>query len=192
MNIVFGHTKSKSGEFSYVELYNAFSAYMRAILKEMYRKEPTKIIHKAAGDKTIPFSKISELKTFENIENYVIESVFRKLEEERSTLKLLNKILENTKVTIDEDVKNKALMYLEMRHLFIHNDGQADAEFISKYSSIIKFKQDAKTNNTKLPTDFTQVYTAIEAVQALLAEIDKQLLFSDFIDPRKYAPTKQK
>jgi len=93
------------------------------------------------------------------------------LENERSTKKLLERILDNTKVDVDEGVKNNALRYLEMRHIFIHRAGVADEEFIRDYGSVIDL--DAKG---RLPRTFVVASAAIAAASLLCASIDGGLI----------------
>ena len=55
--------------------------------------------------------------------------VYRKLENERSTTELLNKVIKVTQMNIADELKKKALLYLEIRHLIIHNDSKVDKAF---------------------------------------------------------------
>jgi len=63
----------------------------------------------------------------------VTRSVFRRLEDERSTKKLLEGIDAKLKLGIDKTVVAAALPFLEIRHLLVHRDGIVDADFCRRH-----------------------------------------------------------
>ncbi len=175
---IFNYTRSKNIEFSILELYNAFKSYLKEILKEMYSKDPMKIVGKV-NTQSLTYVEIVTLGSYENISEKMTNSVFRKLEDEKSTPKLLEKILCHTSISLDESLKNKALMYLEMRHLIIHNDGKADERFKQSYGTLLRLKAD-----DKLPTTFDTVREAIQCINSLSEAIDIDLITSGLLDRR--------
>jgi hypothetical protein len=177
-NRIFSYTRAKNSEFSLIELYNAFSWYLKDILKCMYEKDPIKIVGKVATQ-NLSFIDIVNLGSFDRVSEKMINSVFRKLEDEKSTPKLLEKILCHTTITLDDTTKRTALMYLEMRHLIIHNNGKADDKFINDYGALITLRA-----NGKLPTTFDVVTSAMKAVYELAENIDKELIANGLISTR--------
>lgn len=137
---IFNYTRAKNSEFSIIELYSAFSMYMKSILAEMYKHNPLKIVGKASGNPNFSYVDLVKFGSYEKIEEEIIARVFRKLEDERSTTKLLEKILSHTEIKLPDALRINALMYLEMRHLFIHNDGKADEHFIKNMGIICQSK----------------------------------------------------
>jgi hypothetical protein len=176
---IFNYTRAKNAEFSYIEIYNAFSVYMRSILGEMYLHNPLQIVGKATGNPSFNFVELVKLGGYEKIQKEMIDKVFRKLEDERSTVKLLDKVLSHTEIQIPIALKANALMYLEMRHLFIHNNGKADDVFVQAYGDSISIKA-----NNKLPTNFDTLSVAIQTVYNLIDFIDKELIKKGLVTKR--------
>lgn len=176
---IFNYTRSKNAEFSIIKLYNAFSIYLKSILTEMYKHNPLQIVGKAPGLPNFTFVELVNFGNYQRIEEEMINKVFRKLEDERSTTKLLDKIINHTTIELPDALKTNALMYLEMRHLFIHNNGKADAHFVKTYGANIPVNK-----NDKLPTNFDTVSKAIETVYKLIEFLDKELINGNYADRR--------
>jgi hypothetical protein len=143
---------------------------MRSILGEMFDGSPLVVAGKAPG--TLQFQEIIRLGSFDAVKEKIVDAVFRKIESERSTIKLLEKIIDHTGVHPDPTIQSTALMYLEMRHLFIHNHGKADAAFVAKYGASINVSQEGQS----LPTRSRIAEAAVKAVVALVRDIDTQLI----------------
>jgi len=150
-------------------LYRDFSEYLRGILGELYRIDPLMVVGKAP--QSIQFQEVVKLIQNGCLEDKMIEDVFRKLENERSTIKLIERCLEHTSVVISDEIKNEAMAYLEMRHLHIHNGSKADQKYYDKYNDIVPV---VVGNN--LPANFHTISSAISAVSMLVFEIDRQLV----------------
>lgn len=167
---IFNYSRARNVEHSIVTLYGSFSEYMRSILGEMFDGSPLVVAGKAPG--TLQFQEIIRLGSFDAIKEKIVDAVFRKIESERSTIKLLEKIIDHTGVHPDPNIQSTALMYLEMRHLFIHNHGKADAAFVAKYGASINVSQEGQS----LPTRSRIAEAAVKAVVALVRDIDTQLI----------------
>jgi len=168
------YSRSKMAEYSILELFGAFTIYMRDITEEMYIKDPMRIVGKVSSGSTMTYVEIIKLGNFDKIREIIVDEIFRKFENERSTIKLIDKLLSHTKVQIPESLKEMSLMYLEMRHLFIHNKGKADERFKNKYSEHVSLKA-----GNKLPTNFKTVTEAIDTVNRFAKSIDEQLIAED-------------
>lgn len=175
---VFNFSKSQSFEHSLIALYRYFGEYLRNILGEMYAKEPLAVVGKVAGN-SLQFHELVNLGSYEAIILKMIDTTFRRLEDERSTTKLLEKIIGHTKVKVDEAVREEALRYLELRHLFIHNNGKCDVIFEKAHGAHLKIK-----DGDDLPTDYKTTSAAVAAVTKLLKTIDHELTHAKFILPR--------
>lgn len=174
---IISYSRSKSAEYTILELFSSFTHYMRDITEEMYKKDPIMIVGKVNDGSSLTYVEIIKLGTFEKIGDKMVNELFRKFENERSTTKLVDKILNHTKITIPKTQKETALMYLEMRHLFIHNKGKADDKFIRTYGKKLKIRADGK-----LPTNFKTISTAIEKVRIFTKSIDDQLISGKLLD----------
>lgn len=177
---IFNFSKSQSFEHSLIALYRYFGEYLRNILEEMYAKDPLAIVGKVTGSSSsLQFHELVSLGSYDAIIKKMIDTTFRRLEDERSTTKLLEKVLNHTKITIDEKIKEEALRYLELRHLFIHNNGRCDAVYEKAHGKHLKVK-----DGDDLPTDFKTTSAAAQSVTKLLKSIDHELLHGKFVPPR--------
>lgn len=175
---VFNFSKSQSFEHSLIALYRYFGEYLRNILEEMYNKDPLAVVGKVTGT-SMQFHELVSLGNYESIVTKMIDTTFRRLEDERSTTKLLDKIIGHTKVNIVAAVREEALRYLELRHLFIHNNGRCDAIYEKSHGKHLKVK-----DGEDLPTDFKTTSAAMSAVMNLVKSIDHELLHGRFIPQR--------
>ncbi len=174
---VFNFSRSRNIEHALISLYRYFSEYMHGILGEIYTTNPMVVVGKAPG--SLQYPDIVKLGTYEAVAEKMVSNVFRKLEDERSTVKLLDRILDHTGVNTDPNQKETALMHLEMRHLFVHNHGKADEGFVARYGAAIRV-----ANGQKLPTKFKTARNGIHAVDTLLKDIDTQLIATGFARQR--------
>ena len=180
---IIGYSRGKNAEYSIIELYSCFTEYMKNILGEMYKKEPIKIVQKMADenkDNKLTFAEIVQLGDYSKISELMVSKVFRKLENERSTTLLLEKVLNYTKIKLDENFKKQSLMYLQMRHLFIHNKGIADKLFVEEFGDLVQIKV-----GNKLPTNFATINNAMKVVFSLCDSIDKELIKDNLVIKRE-------
>ena len=180
---IISYSRAKNAEYSMIELYSCFTEYMKNILGEMYKKEPIKIVQKIADenkDNKLTFAEIVQLGDYSKISELMVSKVFRKLENERSTTILLEKVLNHTKIKLDEAIKRKSLMYLQMRHLFIHNMGKADKLFVEQFGDLHNIKI-----GNKLPSNYATINNAMTTVLALCDSIDKELIKDNLVIKRE-------
>jgi hypothetical protein len=117
---ILSYSRARNSKYAIIALYTHFTEYLQGILGEMYEHKPLLVVGKAPPTYSIAFAEVVKLGSFESLSEHMVSRVFRSLEDERSTKKLLDRILSYTGVEIDEAVKNKVLGYLEMRHIFVH------------------------------------------------------------------------
>ena len=128
-------------------------------------------------DNVLTFDRILKLGDIDLIKEEMARIIFRRFENERSTKELLNKVLNYSKIDIDEEVKKDALLYLEIRHLIIHNASKADMDFIALDTSR-KIKLNA---NNKFSLTFSLSKSAIYSVQLLFDRIDSELINANLV-----------
>ena len=174
---ILSHSKSSTHQYTIIILHTHFSEYVKGLLSEIYKHDPLRVVGNHGGN--IPYKRVVELGDINKINAEMIEAVFRKLENQRSTQKLLDDILSKGNATVDEAVKHRAMAYLEMRHLFIHSSGMADGEFASKYSDIVP-----ATEGSKLPLGYPLVESAIDAVRELCKKTDESMLAGGYVEKR--------
>lgn len=174
---IINYSKKECADFCFVELYNMFASYMKDILKEMYILRPKSITSKS--HKTVTFNKLSEFNSIDEIVNYMIDEIFRDFEKERCTPKLVKRIIGHAGISIPTNLTNNAMMYLEMRHLIIHNNSIIDKEFFDKYSGKLSI-----TRNGRVPTDYENFQAALNSLYQYIAYIDRELIAKSMINPR--------
>jgi hypothetical protein len=174
---IFNFSRSRNAEHAIISLYRHFSEYMRNILGEMYQNNPLQFAGKASG--SLQYHEIIKLGSIDAINERMIDSVFRKLESERSTTKLLEKILDQTGVHLDPQQQEDALMYLEMRHLLVHNNGKCDQSFSTKYGSKMHV-----SDGDRMPLQARIVQAGVDAVAVMIKDIDTQLIVGGFASSR--------
>ena len=176
---IFNFSKSLNFEHAIITLYRYFSEYLRGILKEMYTKDPLVIVGKVQGN-SLQFHELVALGSYDAIAQKMIATTFRRLEDERSTTKLFDRILGHTKIVITLKTKDDALMHLELRHLFIHNNGKCDALLEKNYGAHFRLK-----DGDDLPTNYKTARAAITSIVALLKEVDHWLIIGNYIPARE-------
>lgn len=189
-NAIIKYSQKKNIEFAILRLYNLFTSYLQSITKEMFATNPMLVVGKAVINKNgddkenlvISYAEIVRLNSFENIQEQMILRIFRSMEDLKSTSKLLEKILKDTKVIIPKAITDDALAYLEMRHLFVHNQGVVDNKFAktygNKFTPILKEKRE-------LPAKIGTFTNALTATTKLITEIDKQLISKGMVAKRE-------
>lgn len=174
---ILNHSKSSTHQYTIIILHAHFSEYVKGLLSEVYRHNPLRVVGNDGGN--IAYKRIVELGDIEKINREMIEVVFRKLENQRSTQKLLDEILRKGNAVVDDGIKHKAMAYLEMRHLFIHSSGIVDSQFVEKYSNVV-----AATEGEKLPLGYPLVESAINSVRELCQKVDESMLAGGYVANR--------
>lgn len=185
------HSQKKNIEFAIIRLFNMFSNYLQSITIEMFSKNPMLIVGKAVLNRdgedkenlAMSYAEIIRLGNFENLQEHIVKKVFRSMEELKSTSKLLDKILKDTKVSISKTITEEAFSYLEMRHLFVHNHGLVDHKYANRYGK--NFIPHLK-EKIELPTKFETFSNALIAVTKLINTIDSQLIGNGLVGKRRF------
>ena len=169
------HAIARNAEIAVQFAYGHFIEYLRAVLREMYYKRPLEIVGKAPS--TLAYHELVKLGSYEAICNYMVDQVFKSIEGKRNTRALLLKILDKTDVSITEEVMANALMYVEVRHLLVHNTGKVDSDFAARYGSRLKVRE-----GQTLKGNIGGSKDALKAIANLCLEIDQGLQKGAFID----------
>lgn len=156
---------------SYIkDLYEDFAEYMRSILEAAAKNgiNPSRLI----GEQKISFeaNELLAAKNWDNVVNIISCAIFRRLEDERSTKSLIQTMDKKLGLGIDAALLDAALPYFELRHLLVHRDGIADADFCKRFPSF-----PAKAGD-KISVEFVIVKAAKTAVTALAKHFDRQVI----------------
>jgi hypothetical protein len=152
------------------DLYEDFSAYLANILRSCAKKglSPDRLIgeHKFAVDA----NELLSLGTWDAVVTYISTTLFRKLENERSTIKLLSAIDAKLNIKIDAALRDAALPFLDLRHLLVHQDGHIDTEYCTKYPAL------GFVTGNKVTMSHTLVTNAKASILALIRDIDVKIV----------------
>ena len=110
-----------------------------------------------------------------SVVEYVTQEVYRKLENEKSTSKLLNKMNNKLALNIPQPIIDAAIPYLEIRHIFVHRDGKPDNSFRRKYRFV---NIDSKG---RIDLTITLINDAYDKIHALLKQFDNTMIASGFV-----------
>ncbi len=173
------HSIARNSESALQLLYTHLNEFLKSILSEMFRKKPLPISGKAQG--SLQYHEIVKLGSYEAICEYIVDEIFRKLDNERNTGKLIKKIVTNTPVEVGDEIFSDAMYYVDIRHLLVHNSCRVDKIFVEKYKSrCVGIKE-----GDKVPSSSGVAKEAIKAVQKLCQEIDQSLVSNGYIDPNR-------
>lgn len=170
-----GLARSKQSEYAICQLYGYFTHYLRDVLKELYPLQ-SYLVSQLNGEhinkQHLTYKEIIDLKDYDSITNEIVNRVFRSMENKRDTKSLIDKIQESFNLTIEDDVKNRALCYMELRHLLVHNKGFADDTYIHTYGHYYTSPLEV---NKRIHTTFLVYKSAQYAIHKLCSIIDAQL-----------------
>lgn len=122
---------------SYVkDIYEELTLYLREILRltAMNAFDSGRLV----GEQSFKFSAqdLLSLGGWDEVCDMVAESIFQALENERSTLKLLDKTAKKLALSVDGELINQAVPYLEVRHYLVHVNGRLPQDFIDSNPQI--------------------------------------------------------
>lgn len=163
------------------DLYEEVLIYCRYALGQAasHVADATRLI----GDQNNQTFKINEIlskTTKDEIFSMVTDKIFRAIEKKKDTLELVTALNERINLGIESVIFDKAMPYLEARHLFIHADGLTDQEYRDKYPHV-KLTED---NYIKLNP--TIIKEAQVAIHNLVLAYDQKLTDNSYIDRDEY------
>ena len=92
---VIAFSRKKLNEQAFIELYRLFSDYLLNTIRDLSHLAPNKLLEviNTKNDRTLSFKELIELGNYDAILEKMAQKVYRTLENQRSTPKLLDKIL---------------------------------------------------------------------------------------------------
>ena len=101
----------------------------------------------------------------------IAERIIRNLESKRDTQQLIGAVNKRLELGIAKKVFDEVAMYIEVRHLLVHNSGKADQNFRAKYGQKVSI---GKTGEIGINYHFVQ--SALRKMHALVATYDLALI----------------
>ena len=117
-----------------------------------------------------------------DIVEFVSEEIYRKLESEKSTSKLLKKINNKLALGVPQTLIESVIPFMDLRHFFVHRDGKPDSTFQRKYPI---FSIDSKG---RITLDITLINLAYEKIHDLLKEYDSRIISKGFVNSSEIIP----
>ncbi len=157
------------------DIYEELTHYLSDVIRCCAKKnlDPDRLIgdHKFQIDANTLLS----LGSWDSVLRRIADDLFRKLENERSTIKLINAIDAKLNLKLDMAVVESAVPYLDMRHILVHRDGIVDSEFAARHPQIgLSAGQD-------FSLQFSQIADARDAINALVKQIDERVVSNNLL-----------
>ena len=123
------------------KIYRNFIEYLHSIVSEMYHQSPLSVVESLCTGTTmrsLNYYEIINLSNYEMIQRKMVDDIFRGLERLKDTPELLKRILKcgNIDGKLAKNEIEKAMKYIDLRHLFIHHHGKFDELYIEKYKQL--------------------------------------------------------
>ncbi|MDE5574399.1 MAG: hypothetical protein K2I87_01635 [Bacteroidales bacterium] len=167
------------------DMYEEVTEYMRYILQEgaMNGANTDRLVgeHKV----NMNANDILAISTKKEIVQKIMAQIFQQLENKRSTLSLISKINKKLDLSIKQQLIDKALPFLEIRHILVHSDGKPDQAFLKKNPTIEVDKE------KKIVLNATFIEEAYDAVNSLLVAIDEAMEAKNYFSAAELQPHKK-
>lgn len=164
------------------DVYEEFGHYINAVLRGCARKglDANRLIgeHRFSVDANT----IISLGSWDAVLDHFSAELFRRLENERSTIKLIASLGSKLNLQFDNSVVEAALPYLELRHILVHRDGKIDREFATKYSQFNLHDGD------DFSLEYSEIIRARSSIYALVAHIDEKIVQNGLVPTDELQP----
>jgi hypothetical protein len=168
--ITISHLKSTLCTAYFKDAHEDVLLYMMEILESAARNglDPARLV----GEHKVTFeaNQILRAGSWNSVVQMVAKELFRKLENEKKTKAIIQKMSDKLDLGISQEKIDAALPYLELRHLLVHNDGKADEDFVNRYPDF------GVTSGVKFAMDFELLTKGRAALLDLLKEFDSKVI----------------
>lgn len=168
--IAVGHLSNTLCASFIKDLHEDFSEYLSEVLHCCAKKglDGNRLIgeHKI----TVEANVLLALGSWDAVVRAISDELFRKLEGERSTKKLLTAIDSKLSLKLDPTIRDAAIPYLDMRHILVHRDGIVDKEFCAKNKQMNLREGDA------IPLGYNLAMKAKATIVSLIEHIDERVV----------------
>ena len=141
---------------SYVkDVYEELSLYLKSFVTQAALKSKDKeSACRLLGDQKISLNAkdILQYHDINDLAKSIAEQIVQDLEKERSTKSLIIKICKKTGISVEQQIIDEAIPYLEIRHKFVHTDGIVDKQFKIDYPMFSYDKDNYITLNRNVLT----------------------------------------
>ncbi|RYD50549.1 MAG: hypothetical protein EOP52_13840 [Sphingobacteriales bacterium] len=156
------------------DLFEDFSEYLATTLAKASLTNIDAARFTGESKIDLKASEILSAGSWENVTQLVSDKIFRSIENEKSTQKLIEKVDGKLGLDLDTNILENAMPYLDTRHILVHRDGKADAEFIQKYPQI------SLDTHGYIKINKTLITEAKKYVSQLAVHIDSKIIAAGF------------
>jgi hypothetical protein len=173
--LVTAHLKTTVYAAYLKDLYEDVSAYFGAILAAAARKgvSPDRLV--GEHHLNVEANDILKCQSWDRVTELVASSIFRRLEDQRSTQKLIEGLDKKLALKLDPEIVSAAIPYLEIRHLLVHRDGVADRDFCDRYPAF------GLKVGDRVALRHTTIAQARETLAALVKHCDEKVIDADLL-----------
>jgi hypothetical protein len=176
------HLRATLCEAYIKNIYEDATQYIFEIVKLAARNglDPNRFI----GEHKVSFeaNEILLAGSWNNVLEMVAESVYRRLENERSTKALFQKTSQKLNLGVAQATIEVALPYFEVRHLLVHADGRFDRNFC------LCFPGFGAIAGQKIKLDYNFLQNAKVAIFNLINEFDRQIVANNVVPAGELQP----
>ena len=178
--LIMRHLKSTVNASYIKDIYEELTMYLRGITAEAYQNatvSPERII----GEHKINMSAVDILAGIKDgtLAQTVIDNMFQAIENERSTINLIKKVCSKLGITVQTQLIEDAVYFLEIRHKLVHTGGYADEEFRNAHPTL------RYTHGHYIDLTYQTITAAKKAVFDLVSAIDAEALVKGIINPQQ-------
>lgn len=160
------------------DLYEDFGEFVRNTLEmaALAGLDPSRFV----GDSKVDM-KVGELLatgSWEALIAHISDELFRSMENERSTTKLIEKFDRKLGLGLSKPMVADAMPYLDARHIIVHRDGVADQPYKDAYQAVML------TDGDRIKLDFPFVNNARAKVCDLAKHMDDQAMAMNLCRPQ--------
>ncbi len=177
--LVVTHLRRTIYESFIKDLYEEVSEYLCYILEEGVKNGADS--KRIVGDQKIEMSanEILFLNQKNMLTQTVVCKIFKDLESKRDrTINLITQIKNKLGLTtISKDLINKAIPYLKLRHILVHDDGKPDKNFVNEYPQF--------TTKKRIELNAKLIKDAYNAINELLLAFDSEMINKNYISKKE-------
>lgn len=176
-NILGRHLKKTIYGAFMKDLYEDFADYVSSSLSRaaLAGIDPARFVGEIKLD--LHAVEIIAAGSWENVVRLMSDKIFRALENERSTIVLIEKISRRLGLNLNGEVLSAAMPYLDARHILVHRDGMVDEIYTNKYPQV-------PIQSGRILLNFALISEARTTVRALARHIDEQLTVMGLVRPQ--------
>lgn len=180
-NVMGGHFRRTFYGSFIKDIYEDFEEFVSETMTRAAQKgvDPSRFL----GDvkPTVDAKTLLSAGNWDSVVRIISNDIFRKLENERSTIKVVKGLTTRLNFDLPDLIIDTAMAYLDARHMLVHQDGRADAEYRQKYPHIT-------VDNGKISLTRLFATNAKSAVDDLAKAIDDQIIANNLVRPEDMHP----